>query len=111
MNEFALSLLLLKVVLAVFRVSYMVAEERGLYDIFRKIRIKYGAETPPTNAHLRQEYDKSNLAAGLGCPHCISFWFSLVAAIFLSLGGASHDVLLNWLALAGAVTLILKAGN
>jgi len=56
--------------LAAYRLAYMVAYETGTFAVFKQIR----------ELSLRTKHEW--IAEGFTCPLCISFWFTLVFAIF-----------------------------
>ena len=76
-------------VLAVFRLTYLVCYDDAPFDLMLNFRTwvsdKYG--------------DDHWLTRGINCPYCVSFWLSLIAlTVWL------HP--LAWLGTAGAVALI-----
>ncbi len=56
--------------LATYRISFMIAQEDGPFDLFSKLRGMVGQ---------REWYGR-----GMHCTLCISFWISLLAACFIS---------------------------
>lgn len=81
---------LIVLILAVYRLSRMIAIEDGPADIFTKFR-----------STLSQE---SWVGRGFYCVLCLSFWLSLLAAILAY--RKPRCILVHWLAIAGGVTLI-----
>lgn len=79
-------------VLAVYRMANMIANEDGPFDMFSRIRERVG--------------QKNWIGRGLHCQMCISFWLALIPAIFMP-----HFIMLDWLAIAGMVTIIVKRLN
>jgi hypothetical protein len=82
----ALTLVLL--VLAVYRVSVMIAQEEGPFSIM---------------ASLRERIDPNQrtwLGRGLRCVACVSFWLAGIAALLM------QGTVLDWLAIAGGVLVI-----
>lgn len=79
-------------VLAVYRLAYMLAYEDGPADIFARLRERAGQATW--------------VGRGLHCVLCISFWLSLIAALFI----ANHPAvwLWFWFAIAGGVLVLHK---
>lgn len=76
-------------VLAVYRVSYMIAVEDGPFDLYVMLRSKFNQATW--------------IGRGLVCPLCISFWLSMIPAVFMPV-----PFILNWLAIAGMCLIIHK---
>jgi hypothetical protein len=82
---------LLIATLAVYRVATDLAYMDGPFDLFSRLR---GAAVERLGAgHW--------VTVGLHCPICISFWLALPLAIWF--GWA-------WLAIAGAVTFLVRIG-
>jgi len=89
-------------VLAVYRVSHMIANEDGPLDVFVFIRERAG--------------QKSWIGRGLNCVLCISFWLSAIPAAMtiLSVGffrSNFESFILYWFAIAGGVLVIHKYFN
>ena len=89
-------------VLAVYRVSYMIANEDGPLDMFVFIREKAG--------------QKNWIGRGLNCVLCISFWLSAIpaATTILIVGffrSNFESFVLCWFAIAGGVLIIQKHFN
>lgn len=79
-------------VLAAYRIAHMIALEDGPADVFALIRSKFPQE-------------ESWIGRGVNCPLCIGFWSSLAVAMLLPF--ATWQVFaLNWLGVAGAVTVL-----
>ncbi len=80
-------------VLAVYRLSYLIAKEDGPFDMFYAMREKIGQE--------------SWIGRGLHCVLCISFWLSLIPAVILFY---EYDINfgLGWFGIAGAVLVLYK---
>lgn len=81
-------------VLVVYRVAYLIAEDEGPFSSMAKLR----GRVDPTRATW--------LGRGIRCPMCVSFWLAFFAAFFLP-----GLFLENWLALAGAVLLLIRSGR
>lgn len=79
-------------VLAVYRVSYMLVNEDGPVDVFSKLREWVGQGTW--------------IGRGFHCILCVSVWFSAIPALFMP-----HIFILDWLAISGAVLIIVKRLN
>ena len=79
------------VVLAVYRVSHLIAMEEGPGSIFLL---------------LREKVNQGNwVGRGLHCVLCISFWLSLFVPVFIMDNPPSHirESVILWLGTAGAV--------
>ena len=81
-------------VLAVYRVSHMIANEDGPFDVFVFIREKAG--------------QRNWIGRGLNCVLCISVWLSIIPAIAMT---RSAEFVLYWFAIAGGVLVIHKYFN
>ena len=77
--------------LAVWRLTHLLAEEDGPWDLIVRLRTKLGAGT---------------LGRLMDCFFCLSLWLSLPIAIWLSNGWIG--LLLHWQALSGAACLLEK---
>ena len=83
-------------VLAVYRVSYMIANEDGPLDVFVFIREKAG--------------QKNWIGRGLNCVLCISVWLSVIPAVGF-FRSSFETLVLYWFAIAGGVLVIHKYFN
>lgn len=83
-------------ILAVYRVSHMVALEDGPWDAFTELRERIGQRTW--------------FGRGFHCVLCISWWLALPAAIAIVPREPAFWLLL-WPAVAGGVLLLHKAGG
>ena len=84
-------------IFAVYRVSVMLAKDRGPFGIFQKFR-----------ATASNRFGENHwFTVGVGCPRCISFWLSIIAAVIITPVqlGFWYGVLI-WLAVAGGVYVI-----
>jgi hypothetical protein len=86
---------MLLAVLAVFRLSVLIALEDGPFDVLSLARERVGQTTW--------------VGRGLHCPLCISFWLSLAAGFYLAQWGGSWA--LYWLGVAGAVNLVYRISS
>lgn len=77
--------------LALWRITHLFAEEDGPWDVIVRFRRVLGA---------------SFLGRLMDCFYCLSLWFSLPLAIWLSSGWIG--LLLHWQALSGAACLLEK---
>ncbi len=78
--------------LAIWRVTHLLAEEDGPWDLI---------------AHLRGWLGSNILGRLMDCFYCLSLWISLPLAIWLSSGWIG--LLIHWQALSGAACLLEKA--
>lgn len=83
--------------LAVYRISHMVALERGPYDLFTLARTLTGERYGPRSWQFE----------GVNCVLCLSFWLALPVALLLRPRGITQFIL-DWLGLAGAVMVAHK---
>lgn len=85
--------------LATYRVSRMLAKERGMFGLFEKTRDWVFTHTG--NGWLNE---------GVNCPFCLSFWVALIAAfvIELQMGYTPVGFVWLWLALSGFATFLLS---
>ncbi len=83
--------------LAVFRLSELVALDKGPFEIFKKIRDLF----PPG----------SQIDQMLECRHCGGMWWSLLLTIFLSVIHAVPvwQFPLWWLGIAGGAVVIMRS--
>lgn len=75
--------------LAVYRVSRMITDEEGPFEVFTKLRGRFKPDTW--------------IGRGLECMMCVSFWVALPFALLLE-----EDRLLAWPALSAITVLIRK---
>ena len=80
-------------ILAVYRLSYLIAKEDGPFDLFYAMREKIG--------------QGSWFGRGLHCVLCVSFWLSFPPAFWL-FWGRPLNVLAGWFGIAGAVMVLYK---
>jgi len=78
--------------LAVWRITHLLAEEDGPWDLIVRLRAWLGA---------------SIFGRLMDCFYCLSLWVSLPLAIWLSSG--TVGLLVHWQALSGAACLLEKA--
>jgi len=77
--------------LAIWRLTHLVAEEDGPWDLIVRLRMKLG----------------NNVSGRLmDCFYCLSLWFSLPLSIWLASGWIG--LLLHWQALSGAACLLQR---
>lgn len=76
--------------LAVYRVSVMIAQERGPGDVFARLRARVARRWPlapqqaidyltPSDTIAAPGHFVSWQAAGIKCANCVSFWVGIVA--------------------------------
>jgi hypothetical protein len=77
--------------LAVWRLTHLLTEEDGPWDMIARLRVRLG----------------SSMAGRLiDCFYCVSLWIALPLAVFTSSGWLGLTV--HWLALSGAASLLEK---
>ena len=79
--------------LAVWRLTHLLAEEDGPWDLIVRLRSRLGG---------------GFFGSLMDCFYCLSLWFSLPFAVWLANGGWVA-ILLHWQALSGAACLLEKA--
>ncbi len=80
-------------ILAIYRVSYLIAKEDGPFDVFALIRGKISQE--------------NWIGRGLNCVLCLSFWLSLIPALWL-FWGRPVNIIAGWFGIAGSVLVLYK---
>lgn len=85
---------LLLAVLAVWRVTHLLAHEDGPADIIVRIRARLGHDL---------------LGKLMDCFYCLSLWVAAPAALFVTL--RPLDWLVTWLALSGGACLLERIGK
>lgn len=80
--------------LAVWRLTHLVAEEDGPWDLIVRLRAGLGT------GMLGRLFD---------CFYCLSLWFALPFAVWIASGWLLRSV--NWLALSGAACLLEKISS
>lgn len=81
-------------VLAVWRITHMLAHEDGPWDILR---------------HLRRRIGTGMLSRLFACFYCLSIWVALPFAWFLK--GDAAETFVGWLALSGGAILLERAAR
>ena len=79
--------------LATYRISFMIGQEDGPFDLFSRLRGKVGQ---------REWYGR-----GMHCTLCISFWVSLLCAVFMAEG---VTIVTYWFGIAGGVLVLHRRG-
>lgn len=96
---------------AVYRVAFMVAREEGPADIFDRLRaLAQRLPADSTDNRTKPHW----IARGIACPLCISFWLSLVAALFLATQATGVSLLTTiglWLSIAGICLFLFRIGG
>ncbi|TSA08464.1 MAG: hypothetical protein D4R73_08445 [Deltaproteobacteria bacterium] len=77
--------------LAVWRVTYLLSQEDGPFDLVIRFRKLFG---------------QGFFGSLLDCFHCLSLWFSIPFAFWLSHGW--QEGIITWLALSGGSSLLFK---
>ena len=75
--------------LAVWRVTHLIANENGPWDVFLR---------------LRQSAGQGTLAELVSCFYCLSVWIALLFVWFIP--GDRFERVVSWLALSGAAILL-----
>lgn len=94
MDEIGLSTRIALAILATWRVTHLLANEDGPFDLIVRFRALFG---------------ESVLGRMLDCFNCLSLWVG--AAIALLITREPIDLLLVWLALSGAACLLERLGR
>ncbi len=76
-------------VLAVWRITHLLAEEDGPWDLIARLRVRLGGGV---------------VGQLFGCFYCLSLWVAVLPAI--GMGGGWMAGCLDWLALSGAACLL-----
>lgn len=95
--------------LACYRLSRMIATERGPWSVFERLRGWVAKSYQPITKHLAGgvSYEQPHwLHEGVGCPLCISVYVGLLFAIPLSTDVIEY--IYTALALSGAASLLYK---
>lgn len=87
-------MLYLLAMLGCYRLSRMIVLEGGPFDIFAKLQDRI---------HEQRNW----IERGLACPLCISFWISLLAALFF-LPVSLPEFLLTWFGIAGGAVVFYQ---
>jgi hypothetical protein len=88
-------------ILAVWRLAHLVSKEDGPFDIFGKLKERAGA----TFDVVSQEWQgNTELGYLLTCPLCLSIWFAVPAAIWITSVGMYTFV--TWLAVSGGACIL-----
>lgn len=99
-------------VLALYRLVRLIVVDDGPFDVFYSLRVALGAYDKDKSGRPR-----STLGRGIRCPHCTGFWLAHPFAMLLALLILPHGlnnavitacVILLWLALAGAQSLLFS---
>ncbi len=80
-------------VLAIYRLSYLIAKEDGPFDLFIALRHRAGQH--------------NWFGRGLHCVLCISFWISFLPAFWL-FWSRPVNVVVGWFGIAGGVLILYK---
>ncbi|HEY6229029.1 MAG TPA: DUF1360 domain-containing protein [Verrucomicrobiae bacterium] len=91
MPHWSPSFRLVVAILAVWRVSHLIAREDGPFDVIIKIRASLG------NGMLGRLMD---------CPHCLGLWIAAPFGWWVGSDAAEYAVAVAWLAIAGGASLI-----
>jgi hypothetical protein len=95
--------------LACYRLSRMIARERGPWSCFEKLRGWVVHRYPPVVKHLSGgvSYEQGHwITEGIVCPLCLSVWVALVLAIPLCTDVVEYSYMV--FGLSGAAALLYK---
>ncbi len=94
--------------LAVWRISHLIAKEDGPFDVFGRLKEKAGAVYyGPENRWVVDEGidgKREELGWLITCPLCLSIWFAIPAALWVS--GLRWDAVVTWLAISAVASII-----
>ncbi len=96
-------MLFILLALLVYRLARLIAIDDGPLDVILEFRNTLGAYDYGPNGLA-----KNSLGRGITCPHCVGMWLALFVAI------AAYpwpEVLVYWLALAGAQSFLQSLGR
>jgi hypothetical protein len=94
MSETSLWTTFVLAALATWRITHLLANEDGPADVIVKLRVRMGG---------------GRAGKLMDCFNCLSFWVAAPMALFVT--QRLVDVLLAWLALAGAACLLQRVGQ
>lgn len=89
-------------ILAVYRLAYMISQEEGPFGIFERLRIAGGAYSFGEDGR-----PQGWIGRGLTCPLCVGFWLSGLVVILVLPSG--WFTLVYWLAVAGGQTALERS--
>ena len=87
-------------ILATWRLSNLIANEDGPFDVFARLRLRAGVYYDVDSNPI----GKNVFARGLLCIWCVSVWIAFVVSFFDPNTVNIHTFIINWLAIsAGAI--------
>ena len=93
--------------LFVWRLSYMISHEDGLWDMFLNLRLWAGAKPEahfyPDGEQVLEWQAFTVFGKLLLCPLCLSVWIAVPLELWVS--GICMDTVVVWLAISGAASL------
>jgi hypothetical protein len=110
--------------LAVYRLSFMLREDDGPLFLFERLRRFTDRKRKEEQERTRQRLgladddiliDSSELGTwasldeGIRCPYCVGFWAALLLAALVRWPTLPGDMVMLWLGLAGAQSLLKAA--
>ena len=102
-----LLLAILLAVLAIFRLSYMLAREDGPFGIFVRMRAYFGKAVVVDIESRQGIYGPSwTLAELVNCPHCIGFYLSILFAFLIIFPSIVGNAVLLILGVAGTQSFL-----
>jgi len=83
-------------ILATYRVAFLVTSEDGPFELATRFRALFGQRTW--------------VGRGFHCVFCVSFWLSMIPALYLGWAWSlpQADVALLWLGIAGGVVVVAR---
>lgn len=90
------SFIFLLSVLSIYRLSHMIVFEDGFFDVFIRMRMWIDSHANPNDWKVK----------GFHCILCVSFWLSLIPAIFFSEN--IYYFFLLWGGVSGGVLVLHK---
>ena len=91
--------------LATFRLSHMIAKEKGPWECFDRLALALGAEVQKDITGRESWKGTTFLSKLVLCPLCLSVWIGIVLAVVFVRAGVI-DMLLVALAVSGASVMI-----
>lgn len=97
MSKFSLSIRLVLLVWATYRLASMVSSEEGPFSIFERLRENLGAYDYGENGKAR-----TNLGRGISCPLCTGVYISGALLPLVFIPNRIGDWFLAWMGISGA---------
>lgn len=97
---FSFTVRIILAILAVYRLSELVALDTGPYDIFDKFRRMLGRKASSGSSTWK------TLADLVNCPFCCGIWFSIFFTVLILFPTLPGDIFILFLAIAGGQTFL-----